>query len=59
MTDRDFSELVTVADDNLMEYDDSVRPNEDKPIPGKQYRLTSASKPCIALGNSWEESRVR
>ena len=32
---------------------------EDKPQEGKVYALTSASGPCIAKGNSWEESEVK
>ena len=31
--------------------------NEDRPIPGRQYRLTGPA-PSIAAGNTWAESIV-
>lgn len=36
----------------------TVRSEDDKPEPGKVYRLTGASVPSIAGGNSWAESEV-
>ena len=49
-------EMLDRAEKALQEKNEQQR----APIPGKQYRLTSdGSEPCIALGNSWEESRVR
>ena len=34
--------------------------DKDKPIPGKIYSLTGGpGTPCIANGNTWEESEVQ